>query len=136
MDSSVSETHGARQVTTRNGHLGCTCCHPLFVSNHFDDMETCALQPRNVHSTDGRRGVLAVTGIDYAALGRHVPFADDLAWNSAAAALESAPLTSRSGRPMVGHTVSEVLSGIKPNPLHSSKKCTSSSASQSTWVAR
>jgi hypothetical protein len=33
---------------------------------------------------------IAVTGIDYAALDRHVPFADSLALRSAAAALESA----------------------------------------------
>src|SRR5271166_5242144 len=48
---------------------------------------------------------IAVTGIDYAALDRHVPFADDLALRSAAAALESAGLTPASARPMVGHTV-------------------------------
>ena len=48
---------------------------------------------------------IAVTGIDYAALDRHVPFAEDLALKSAAAALESARLTPASARPMVGHTV-------------------------------
>jgi hypothetical protein len=48
---------------------------------------------------------IAVTGIDYAALDRHVPFADDLALRSATAALESAGLTPASARPMVGHTV-------------------------------
>ncbi|HME48519.1 MAG TPA: hypothetical protein VKG81_10620 [Mycobacterium sp.] len=48
---------------------------------------------------------IAVTGIDYAALDRHVPFADDVALRSAAAALESARLTPASARPMVGHTV-------------------------------
>ena len=48
---------------------------------------------------------IAVTGIDYAALDRHVPFADDLALRSAAAALENAGLMPASARPMVGHTV-------------------------------
>ncbi len=48
---------------------------------------------------------IAVTGIDYAALDRHLPFADDLALKSAAEALESAGLTPASARPIVGHTV-------------------------------
>ena len=47
---------------------------------------------------------IAVTGIDYAALERHAPFADHLALKAAAAALESARLTPASARPMVGHT--------------------------------
>ena len=48
---------------------------------------------------------IAVSGIDYAALDRHVPFADDAALRSAADALDSAGLTPASARPMVGHTV-------------------------------
>jgi hypothetical protein len=48
---------------------------------------------------------IAVTGIDYAALERHVPFAKDAALKSAAVALENAGLTPASARPMVGHTV-------------------------------
>ena len=48
---------------------------------------------------------IAVSGIDYAALDRHVPFADDAALRSAAAALDGAGLTPASARPMVGHTV-------------------------------
>ena len=48
---------------------------------------------------------IAVTGIDYAALDRHVPFANDLALKSVAAALESTGLTPASARPIVGHTV-------------------------------
>jgi Family of unknown function (DUF6345) len=48
---------------------------------------------------------IAVSGIDYAALDRHVPFADDAALRSAADALDRAGLTPSSGRPMVGHTV-------------------------------
>ena len=48
---------------------------------------------------------IAVSGIDYAALDRHVPFAEDAALRSAADALGSAGLTPASARPMVGHTV-------------------------------
>jgi hypothetical protein len=48
---------------------------------------------------------IAVAGIDYAALDRHVPFADDAALRSAAVALDSAGLTPASARPMVGHAV-------------------------------
>jgi hypothetical protein len=53
MDSSVSETHGAQEGSAYNGHFGCTCYHPLFVSNQFGDLERCALRPGNVHSADG-----------------------------------------------------------------------------------
>ena len=48
---------------------------------------------------------IAVSGIDYAALDRHVPFAEDAALRSATDALDSAGLTPASARPMVGHTV-------------------------------
>jgi Family of unknown function (DUF6345) len=48
---------------------------------------------------------IAVSGIDYAALDRYVPFADGAALRSAADALNSAGLTPASARPMVGHTV-------------------------------
>src|SRR5271166_2564211 len=58
MDSSVSETHGAQEGSAYNGHFGCTCYHPLFVFNHFGDLERCALRPGNVHSADGWREVL------------------------------------------------------------------------------
>ena len=44
---------------------------------------------------------IAVSGIDYAALDRHVPFADDAALRSAADALDSAGLTPASARPMI-----------------------------------
>jgi hypothetical protein len=53
---------------------------------------------------------IGVTGIDYAALDRHVPFADSLALGSATAALESAGLTPASARPIVGHTVFTTVS--------------------------
>ena len=42
----------------RNGHYACTCYHPLFVFNHFGDLERCALRPGNVHSADGWMEVL------------------------------------------------------------------------------
>ena len=41
-----------------NGHVNCTCYHPLLVFNHLGDVERCALQPGNVHSADGWRVVL------------------------------------------------------------------------------
>jgi Transposase DDE domain group 1 len=41
-----------------NGHYACTCYHPLFVFNHFGDLERCALRPGNVHSADGWKEVL------------------------------------------------------------------------------
>ena len=58
IDSSVSETHGAQEGSTYNGHFGCTCYHPLFVFNQFGDLERCALRPGNVHSADGWRDIL------------------------------------------------------------------------------
>ena len=58
MDSSVSPTHGEQEGTAYNGHIGCTCYHPLFVFNQFGDLERCALRPGNVHSADGWRVVL------------------------------------------------------------------------------
>ena len=59
MDSSVSPTYGEQQGTAYNGHLGCTCYHPLFLFNQFGDLERCSLRPGNVHSADGWRDVLA-----------------------------------------------------------------------------
>src|SRR3712207_7372230 len=34
-----------------DGH-GCTCYHPLFVFNQFDDVERCVLMPGNVHRSE------------------------------------------------------------------------------------
>jgi hypothetical protein len=59
IDSSESETHGAQEGSTYNGHFGCTCYHPLFVFNQFGDLERCAPRPGNVHSADGWRNLLA-----------------------------------------------------------------------------
>ena len=58
MDSSVSETHGAQEGSAYNGHFGCTCYHPLFVFNQFDDLERCSLRSGNVHSAADWRDVL------------------------------------------------------------------------------
>src|SRR3954466_281967 len=58
MDSSVSETYGQQQGSAYNGHIGCTCYHPLFVFNQFGDLERCALRPGHVHSAEGGRAVL------------------------------------------------------------------------------
>ena len=58
IDSSVAETHGAQEGSAYNRHFGCTCYHPLFVFNQFDDLERCVLRPGDVHSADGWRDVL------------------------------------------------------------------------------
>jgi hypothetical protein len=58
MDSSVSPTHGEQELSAWNGHYACACYHPLFVFNHFGDLERCALRPGNVHSADGWKDVL------------------------------------------------------------------------------
>ncbi len=58
MDSSVSPTYGDQEGTAYNGHLGCTCYHPLFVFKQFGDLECCALRPGNVHSAHEWRDVL------------------------------------------------------------------------------
>jgi hypothetical protein len=43
--SSVSPTFGEQEGTASNGHVGCTCYHPLFVFKQFGDLERCALRP-------------------------------------------------------------------------------------------
>ena len=48
----------SRRLSVWNGHYACTCYHPLFVFNHFGDLERCALRPGNVHSADGWKDVL------------------------------------------------------------------------------
>jgi hypothetical protein len=58
MDSSVSETHGAQEGSSYNGHFGCTCYHPLFVFNQFGDLERCSLRSGNAHSAADWRDVL------------------------------------------------------------------------------
>ncbi len=56
MDSSVSETHGRQEGTAYNGHLECTCYHPLFCFNQF--VERALLRKGNVHSAEDWRAVL------------------------------------------------------------------------------
>jgi hypothetical protein len=58
VDSSVSPTHGEQEGSSYNGHFACTCYHPLFVFNHFGDLERCALRPGHVHSAEGWRELL------------------------------------------------------------------------------
>jgi hypothetical protein len=58
MDSSVSPTYGEQEGSAYNGHFGCTCDHPLFIFNHYGDLERCALRSGNVHSAEGWREVL------------------------------------------------------------------------------
>jgi hypothetical protein len=58
MDSSESPTHGDQEGSVWNGHFGCTCYHPLFLFNHFGDLERCLLRPGNAHSAGDWRLVL------------------------------------------------------------------------------
>jgi Transposase DDE domain group 1 len=58
MDSSESPTWGEQEGSAWNGHFRCTCYHPLFLFNQFDDLARCLLRPGNVHSADGWRSVL------------------------------------------------------------------------------
>jgi hypothetical protein len=65
MDSSVSPTHGEQEMSVWNGHYACTCYHPLFLFNQFDDLERSALRPGNVHSADGWDGTLKPVVVRY-----------------------------------------------------------------------
>jgi Transposase DDE domain group 1 len=58
MDSSVSPTHGDRELSVWKGHYACICYHPLFLFNQFGDLERSELRPGNVHSADGWDNVL------------------------------------------------------------------------------
>lgn len=58
MDSSVSETYGAQQGSTYNGHFECTCYHPLFLFNQFGDLERAMLRRGHHHSAKFWRQVL------------------------------------------------------------------------------
>ncbi len=58
MDSSVSPTHGEREISVWNGHYEGACYHPLFVFNPFGDLQRCALRHSKVHGADGWDGVL------------------------------------------------------------------------------
>jgi len=58
MDSSVSETYGEQEGSAYNGHFGCTCYHPLFLFNHFGDLESAMLRRGNHHSAKFWRRML------------------------------------------------------------------------------
>jgi hypothetical protein len=58
MDSSESPVHGDQEGAMWNGHFQSKRLHPLFVFNHFGDLERSALRPGNVHSADGWEDVL------------------------------------------------------------------------------
>jgi hypothetical protein len=59
LDSSVSETYGKQQGTAYNGHFECTCYHPLFLFNQFDDLEWAMLRRGNNASAKFWRRALA-----------------------------------------------------------------------------
>jgi hypothetical protein len=80
MDSSVSPTHGEQELSVWNGHYACTCYHPLFVFNHFGDLERCALRPGNVHSADGWKDVLEPVVTRYRGKVSHLYFRADAAF--------------------------------------------------------
>ncbi len=58
MDSSVSPTYDEQEGAAYNGHLGCSCFHPLFRFNQSGDLERCAQRSGNVHSARGWREAL------------------------------------------------------------------------------
>ena len=58
LDSSVSETYGKQEGTAYNGHFECTCYHPLFLFNQFDDLERAMLRRGNHASAKFWRRVL------------------------------------------------------------------------------
>ena len=82
MDSSVSPTHGEQEMSVWNGHYACTCYHPLFVFNHFGDLERCALRPGNVHSADGWKEVLEPVVARYRGKVSRIYFRADAAFAS------------------------------------------------------
>ena len=58
MDSSDSPTFGKQEGSAYNGHFGYTCYHPLFVLNHFGDIERVLLRNGNVYSSDDWKSFL------------------------------------------------------------------------------
>jgi hypothetical protein len=70
MDSSESPVHGDQEGAVWNGHFQSKCLHPLFVFNHYGDLERCALRAGNVHSADGWKGVLKPVLARYSAKAR------------------------------------------------------------------
>jgi hypothetical protein len=80
MDSSVSPTHGEQENSFWNGHLACTCYHPLFVFNQHGDLERCALRPGNVHSADGWEVILKPVVARYQGSAESIAFRGDAAF--------------------------------------------------------
>lgn len=80
LDSSESGVHGEQEGAACNGHLGCTCYHPLFLFNQFGDCEGALLRPRNVHSADRWREVLEPVVRRYRAPGVRALFRGDAAF--------------------------------------------------------
>jgi hypothetical protein len=80
MDSSVSPTHGEQEQNVWNGHFGCTCYHPLFVFNHFGDLERCELRPGSVHSADNWEAVLKPVVARYKRKASRIYFRGDAAF--------------------------------------------------------
>src|SRR5262249_22593986 len=58
MAAAVGEPSGRQQGPAYNGHFGCTCYHPLFLFNHFGDLERAMLRRGNHHSAKFWRRVL------------------------------------------------------------------------------
>jgi hypothetical protein len=82
MDSSESPTYGEQEGSAYNGHLGCTCYHPLFVFNQLGDLERCVLRPGNVHSADGWRAVLEPVITRYRGRVKRLYFRGDAAFGN------------------------------------------------------
>src|ERR1700739_4132404 len=80
MDSSESPTYGEQEGSAYNGHLCCTCYHPLFVFNQLGDVERCALRSGNVHSADGWRAVLEPVIARYRGIVKRLYFRGDAAF--------------------------------------------------------
>ena len=58
IDSSDSPTFCKQEGSSYNGHFGYTCYYPLFVFNHFGDIERALLRNGNVYSSDDWKSVL------------------------------------------------------------------------------
>ena len=80
MDSSESPTYGDQEGGAYNGHIGCTCYHPLFVFNQLGDVERSALRPGNVQSADGWRAVLEPVIVRYRDRVKRLYFRGDAAF--------------------------------------------------------
>ena len=80
MDSSESPTHGKQEGAVYNGHIGCTCYHPLFLFNQLGDLERCLLRPGNVHSAEDWRSVLEPVIVRYRERGIDLYFRADAAF--------------------------------------------------------